>query len=248
LYEECIYAPIIVACIALGLVNAIFDVTEQKGIANIRRGIVDPMVLQVYASSYSISVCWLALRVYPPVCPEWLPVLDPITGTVTSFLFVASLVLTLLSDAMPENSFLQNTQVGLVRFVRQDSTIKDLPQFTPIEKYRATGLLAIGFVTCLYLPILSYLALYGDDWWSTSLKQYPQQGLLETSTALSGLIAAQSNILLTRAGGYVMRPMSEIVKLGAGACLLLAIAPCASALYFLQSETTFFNHYNYLPY
>merc|ERR1712008_394446 len=101
--------------------------------------------------------------------------------------------------------FLESTQVALVQVCRGDPTIRELPRFTPIEKYRA-GLLVIGFVACLYLPVSSYLALYGDKWWAASLEKYPQQGLLETSTALFGLIAAQCNISITRAAGYGMRP------------------------------------------
>jgi len=103
LYQEHIYAPLVISCCTLGLANALLDTIESKGITtkNIRRGSIDPKVLSVYAGTYSASVCWLALRVYRPVCPTWLKYLDPITGTVTSVLFVASLIaplLTLLSD------------------------------------------------------------------------------------------------------------------------------------------------------
>ena len=252
LYEENIYAPLVLSSVVLGLTNAVLDITESKGITknNIRRGSIDPKVLQVYAGTYSISVCWIALRTYPPICPAWLPTFDPILGPVTSFLFAASLIaplLTLLSDELPENSILQGTQIGLVRLVRGDSTITELPRFTPIEKYRAAGLLVIGFVACLYLPESTYLTLYGEKWWGAVLENYPQQGLLEASTALFGLIAAQCNISVTRAAGYGVRPVSEMVKVGAGACLVFTVVPCASALYFLQSGTTFFEHYKYIP-
>lgn len=250
-YDEGVYAPLVLSCIGLGLVNAILDANETKGVSeNVRRGSIDAKVLQVYAGTYSASVCWLALRVYPPVCPTWLQVLDPITGTAASALFVASLIvpmLSLWSDVAPENTVLQGSQLGLVRFVRGDPTIEELPQFTSLERYRAIGLLVIGFVACLYLPVSSYLALFGDKWWSTSLEKYPQQGLLETSTALFGLLAAQSNISLTRAAGYGVKPVSEMATLGTLACLALAVVPCVSALYFLQSGTTFFAHYNYHP-
>lgn len=251
-YEERAYAPLVVACVGLGLTNAVLDATDPRGVVegNVRRGIADPKVLRLYAGTYSAAVCWLALRVYPPACPSWLPSLDPVVGTATSALFVASLVaplLSLLSDGAPGDSLLEDTQLGLVRLARGDPTIRELPPFTPTEKYRTGGLLAIGFVACLYLPVSSYLAVYGDAWWSASLEKYPQQGLLEASTALFGLNAVQWNVLLTRAGGYGVRPVGEIVKLGVGVCLLFTVVPCASALYFLQDGTTFFDHYQYLP-
>jgi len=250
-YEEGVYAPLVVSCVALGLVNAVLDATETEGVSSqARRGSIDARVLQVYAGTYSASVCWLALRVYPPVCPGWLTGLDGMFGTVASVLFLASLVvpiLSLLSDVFPDTAGLEATQVGLVRLVRGDPTISDLPQFTPTERFRTIGLIVIGCVACLYLPVSSYLALYGDQWWEASLESYPQQGLLETSTALFGLIAAQSNISLTRAAGYGVRPVGEIATLGAAACLALAVVPCVSALYFLQSGTTFFDHYQYQP-
>lgn len=252
LYQENVYAPLVTSCCVLGMLNAILDVMETKGITakNIRRGSIDPKVLTIYAGTYSASVCWLALRVYPPACPTWLPNLDPIMGAVTSTLFLASLIaplLTVLSDNAPKDSVLEKTQIGLVRLCRGDKTIQELPPFTSIERYRAYGLLVIGFVACLYLPVASYLAIFGDQWWTTSLERYPQQGLLETSTALFGLLAAQSNISITRAAGYGVRPVSECVQIGAGICLVLTVVPCASALYFLQSGTTFFDHYQYVP-
>lgn len=250
-YEETVYAPLDLACVILGLINAVLDVNETKGVSeNIRRGSIDAKVLQVYAGTYSVSVCWLALRVYPSICPSWLPTLDPIMGTAASVLFAASLVVPLLSlwsDAVPDNTILLGTQLCLVRFLRNDSTIESLPRFTSLERYRAMGLLVIGFVACLYLPVSSYLAVYGDSWWSTSLLKYPQQGLLETSTALFGLLAAQSNISLTRAAGYGVKPVSEMATIGTLACLILAVVPCVSALFFLQNGTTFFDHYHYQP-
>mmetsp|Transcript_28022 Transcript_28022/g.65850 ORF Transcript_28022/g.65850 Transcript_28022/m.65850 type:complete len:366 (-) Transcript_28022:335-1432(-) len=250
-YEEALYAPLVVACIGLGLANAVVDGAFVPTSRNIRRGMLDGRVLQLYAATYSASVCWLAARVYPPVCPGWLPALDGILGTGASLIFVGSLVgpaLSLWSDADPDNEWLRASQTALVRLVRNDPTVgADPPRFTETETFRALGLLVIGFVACLYLPVAAYLALYGDAWWTASLDAFPDQGLLETSTALFGLIAAQANISITRAAGAGVRPLGELVGVGTTACLVLAVVPCGSALWFLRSGTTFFEHYQYVP-
>ena len=255
-YEEAVYAPLVVSCVGLGLVNAVVDGAFAAPSPNIRRGMLDDRVLQLYAAAYSASVCWLAARVYPPVCPGWLPALDGILGTATGLVFAGSLAgpaLSLWSDAAPDNAWLQASQTALVRFARNDPSIggggggDPPPRFTPTETLRGFGLLAIGFVACLYLPVAAYLALYGDAWWTASLAGFPDQGLLETSTALFGLIAAQANISITRAAGAGVRPLGELVGVGTTACLVLAVVPCGSALWFLRSGTTFFEHYGYIP-
>lgn len=248
-YDEGLYGVLVTSCVGLGLANAVADATVSRGVSrNVRRGAIDARVLQLYAGAYSTAVSWLALRVYPPACPGALPALDSILGTAASVVFAASLViplLSLLSDTTPDNKFLRWTQTSLVRVARGDPTIDNPPRFTPTEKLRATGLVVIGCVACLFLPVSTYLALYGKQWWETVLEAYPQQGLLETTTALFGLIAAQANILISRAAGYGVRPLGQMVTLGSAASLMLAVVPCVCALYYLQDSTTFFDHYNY---
>jgi len=249
-YEEQFYANVVLLCVGLGFCNAIADLTYRDISKNIRRGSIDMKVLQVYAGTYTASVSWLALRVYPEVCPSWLPAFDPVVGWISVLVFAGSLIsplLSLWSNAYLDNTVLQATQLSLLRIVRRDSTIKELPPFTPTEKYRATSLVAIGIVASLYLPISTYLALYGESWWNFSLESYPQQGLLEASTALFGLIAAQANIAITNAARYGVKPLSQCANLGTAVTFLLAVVPCVCALYFLQDGITFFDHYSYHP-
>jgi len=266
-YDTNSYPIIALICIVLGFCNGIADlllVSNQDVSNNIRRGAIDGKVLQFYAATYTLSVSWLALRVYPQICPLWLEEYDTLLGCITTSIFAGSLIsplLTIWSNYAPENKLLQKTQINLVKLIRggimnSNSTAATLttnnddlvllPFFTPTEQFRAIGLLAIGFVACLYVPVSTYFALYGAPWWTNSLEQYPQQGILETGTTLFGLLAAQANICITKAAMYGVQPLAKCVKVGSFATFFLAIFPCVCALYYLQDGISFFDHYNYI--
>jgi len=249
-YGEQIYTNIVISCVGLGFCNAIADLVRGDISKNIRRGSIDEKVLRVYSGTYTASTSWLALRVYPQLCPEWLPAFDPVIGWVSVLVFAGSVISPLLSvwsNADLDNEIIKATQVNLMRIVRRDFTIKGLPPFTSTEEYRARSLIAIGFVASLYLPPAVYFGLYGESWWSTSLENYPQQGLLESSTALFGIAAAQANFAITSAARYGVKPLTQMVNVGTAVTFGLAVLPVGCALYFLQDGTTFFDHYNYHP-
>lgn len=160
---------------------------------NIRSGAVDDAVVHLYAAIYTASTIWLALR-SGPLCPSWLPSFDPVLGMAAAAIFILSLlapVLTLLHHYDYVNG--QSALQAMVRVARQGQGMKveHLPDLTDTEVLRAQSLIGVGVVGCLFAPIAVKFALSGQDWWVRVSEIFPEQGMLESSTALFGVLATQ---------------------------------------------------------
>ena len=63
--------------VLLAIANAIWDLFLESNYNIYRptssRGSIDAGVLRFYSVTYTLAVCRLALRAYPPSCPDWLP-------------------------------------------------------------------------------------------------------------------------------------------------------------------------------
>lgn len=215
---------------------------------NIRMGAVDDAVVHLYASLYTAGAVWLALRV-GPLCPSWLTSLDPLFGALAASIFIFSLVapmLTLLHDSGIVNA--EKSLRGMVSMARQQyvSPKEPLPPLTETELLRAKSLIAVGVVGCLFAPISIKLALVNDaTWWNNVvLTDFPAQGILESSTALFGIIATQASMIAHTSAKAGIAPFQQVAPAFAVVCFMLAIVPCISSLYWLGNDISFFELYS----
>ncbi len=74
------------------------------------------------------------------------------------------------------------------------------------------------------------------------MEVYPEQGLLESSTALFGIFATQASMVAHASAKAGVAPLRGVVPAFAGVCAVLTIIPCACALFWLD-DSTFFAHY-----
>jgi hypothetical protein len=118
-----------------------------------------------------------------------------------------------------------------------------IPPLSETELLQARGLLAIGIIGCIYAPeVLAFLIL-GQDWWIRVIDHFPSQPILESSTALFGIVATQASMMSHRAGKAGVAPFTQIVPAFAFLCFLLAILPCGAAFYWLHKEISFWEFY-----
>lgn len=240
--------------VVLGLFNAgvdlraslpPYDKPPTNGVSpNIRSGVVDDALLNVYSGVYTGCVCWLALRT-SLFCPAGLPMLDRFLGLPALGIFLFSLVAPLFTLVHHHTGLFGEslqTMVGLAR--QRDSREMILPPLSDTEILRARGLLAIGIIGCIYSPeVVAFLAL-GDDWWTRVGETFPGQPVIESSTALFGIFATQASMISHRAGKAGVAQFSFIVPAFATVCLLLAVFPCVAAFYWLGDSISFMEFYS----
>lgn len=248
------YQSLVLAAIPLGLLSAAADYLASVPpyaapcdtvSPNVRCGTADDALIHLYASIYTAGATWLALRV-SPMCPSWLPALDPICGLSAAAIFLFSLlapVLTLLhhSGAVDAESPLRN----MVSIARLGQAPKDepLPGLTDTELLRAKSLIAVGVVGCLFAPIAIKFAIADPRWWPRVLQQFPAQGTLESSTALFGVFATQASMVAHTVAKAGVAPFRIVAPGFAVVCFVLAIVPCVCSLYWLGSDISFFSQY-----
>ena len=122
-------------------------------------------------------------------------------------------------------------------------TSGDAPQLSETETLRATGLVAIGALGAVFVPDCVAFALGSDAWWDRVADLHAAQRTLESSTSLFALYPTEASMVAHRAGKAGVAPFSKIVPAFVVVCFLLALAPCAAALYWLGSDVSFFSFY-----
>lgn len=215
----------------------------------VRCGVVDDAVVHVYAAVYTTAAAWLALRA-GPLCPPWLAAGDAVLGLAAAAVFVFSFLAPLWTLVYHYNHAwraLQGPLSALVRGARRQGPDVapppgDPPALTATEILRAQSLLGVGVVGCLFAPIAVKFAIAGPAWWGHVLEVYPEQGLLESSTALFGIFATQASMVAHASAKAGVAPLRGVVPAFAGVCAVLTIIPCACALFWLD-DSTFFAHY-----
>jgi hypothetical protein len=220
---------------------------------HVRCGVVDDAVVHVYAAVYTTAAAWLALRA-GPLCPPWLAAGDAVLGLVAAAVFCFSFLAPLWTLGYHSNRHdsasvrLQGPLQALVRGARRQGPgvvvppPGDPPALTATEILRAQSLLGVGVVGCLFAPIAVKFAIAGPAWWGHVLEVYPEQGLLESSTALFGIFATQASMVAHASAKAGVAPLRGVVPAFAGVCAVLTIIPCACALFWLD-DSTFFAHY-----
>jgi hypothetical protein len=252
-----IYVTLQLLIISSGAILAIVDLisslppykvlpTESVS-PNIRMGIVDDALLNIYSGIYTGCVSWLALRtsLFYPV--EWTR-LDAFIGPMALLIFLFSIlcpVLTLIHHSTGAFSIPLQYLVAYARGMNNDVLDSvPIPPLSETELLRARGLLAIGIIACIYAPeVLAFLFL-GQDWWNRVIDHFPSQPILESSTATFGILATQASMMSHRAGKAGVAPFTQIVPAFAFLCFLLAILPCGAALFWLYDEISFLEFYN----
>lgn len=252
------YQQLEIVAIALGFLSTfayMFQlITEYKISPNIRCGIIDDATVNLYALAYTGVVSWLALRTCD-LCPSWLQYFDGILPILSVFVFMLSLLAPYLT------LFGGRDTIGpkaMVFFARSFSTnndeeaqgVKDilsdqfvLPELSPTELLRARGLLAIGVLGCVFAPDALSFALGGQEWWDRVYQMHPSQRYLESSTSLFALFSVEACMISHRVGKTGAACYQDIVPAFAVVCLVLAIAPCISALHWLGNDISFFSFY-----
>lgn len=216
---------------------------------NLRLGVSDDAVVHGYAAVYTIASAWLSVRA-SPVCPEVISQLDVILGGIATIVFVLSLLLPILTLLQHHGviSTLESALQGLVRWIRNHpGTNCDAKNprlvLTETELLRVRGLLAIGVIGCVFAPDAVSFALGSQEWWGRVTALHPSQAYLESSTALYGVLATQASMIAHRAAKTGVTTLDSIVPSFAAVCFVLAVVPCACALYWLGGDISFFSFY-----
>jgi len=194
---------------------------------------------------YCAAVSWLALRT-SVMCPSWLIQGDAILPWLSTGIFGFSLLapfFTLIAAQDPMEA-MDGPSGWMVRAAKRDEIPSSgLPELSPTELLRARGLLAIGFVACIFAPDSVAFALGSQEWWGEVRESFPSQTMLESSTALYGLFAVEASMLSHRVGKAGVAPFNVIVPSFAVVCFMLAIIPCVFALQWLGDDISFFSYY-----
>jgi hypothetical protein len=211
---------------------------------NVRSGVVDDAAVHLYAATYTASATWLVLR-SSQWCPSWLFLLDPVLGMAAGAVFLFSFfapLLTLLHHYKHVN--MERLLQAMVSVARQgnDMSKEPLSDLTETEVLRAQSLLGVGVVGCLFAPIAVKFAISGQDWWFRVSELYPEQGILESSTALFGLLATQASMVAHTSAKAGVAPFRTVAPAFVVVCIVLTIFPCACALHFLK-DVSYFSHY-----
>jgi len=247
----------------LAVVNGIVDGFDslhpnkdpRRGVSpNLRCGVVDDAVLHAYAALYTLGTVWLGVRT-SSLCPGFLPYVDKLMGPMAASIFIFSLVAPIMTLVYhyTDGKFGVSPIRAVVNLARQrqqqpqqsssqDETI--IPTLSETEVLRATSLLAIGVVGCIYTPMVLSLVMKDPNWWTLVCDKYPGQSIVEPSTAMFGILATQASMLSHRAAKAGVAPVRVIVPLFTWVCLLLAVLPCACLLYWLSDSITFFELYS----
>lgn len=211
---------------------------------NIRLGVVDDALLNVYSGVYTGCTSWLALRT-SPACPSEVIALDCVVGPLALGIFLFSILCPVFTLLYHYNGVLAGPLKNMVGFARQTATSQvPVEPLSDTELLRARGLLAIGIIGCVYTPIVCSFLILGQDWWIRVAASFPSQPLLESTTALFGVYATQASMISHRAGKAGVALFSDLVPAFALVCLLLAVFPCAAALYWLGDEISFVDLYS----
>lgn len=253
-----IYTNCEAASAALGVASslaALWQVRTGYCVSSVpRRGVIDDAVLNVFAGSYTAAATWLAVR-ESEACPEWLPGWD---GTAVPWMaaavFVFSIVapaLTLWEDGRGEED--STFSSGIVRITRRlcgdgsDDAIVEEGEFplrlSETELVRTRGLLVIGVLGCVFAPICLTFAVQSEEWWSRVAALHPSQRTLESTTALFAVYSTEASMVATRAAKAGVAPFRDVVPAFAAVCFVLAVIPCACALYWLGDGISFFSYY-----
>ena len=223
-YDEA-YVDFEVASVGLGAASAAAAAAQIAVGYNIqparRRGIVDDATVTAFAGAYSLAVSWLALRA-SAACPPGLGAFDGVLGPAAVAVFAYGLVappLTLLDASGPA------------------------PELSATETLRARGLVAIGALGAVFIPDCVAFALGSDAWWDRVAALHASQRTLESSTSLFALFATEASMVAHRAGKAGVAPFEAIVPAFVVVCFVLAVAPCAAALYWLGNDVSFFSFY-----
>lgn len=249
-----VYLSLEYVAIPLALLTAVADYTASippysapidSVSPNVRCGTADDALIHLYAAIYTAGATWLALRV-GPLCPSWLPPLDPVFGLSAAAIFLFSLlapILTLLHHSEIVDAERPLRQMVTVARLGQTSQVDPLPDLSDTELLRAKSLIAVGVVGCLFAPIAIKFAIADPDWWPRVLKMFPAQGTLESSTALFGVFATQASMVAHTVAKAGVAPFQIVAPAFAVVCFVLAIVPCICSLYWLGNDISFFSQY-----
>lgn len=222
-----------------------------------RRGVIDDVVMNIYAGLYSGCVSWLALRA-SDFCPLQLHYFDGVMATIASSIFVFSLaapIITLVENNNNDDNNNNKTQrkknvdgdtslsAGMTRIARLDTSLSVPSSISETELFRTQGLLAIGVLGCVFVPDCIAFGIGSSDWWNRITTIHPSQKLLESSTALFALYATEASMVATRCANKGLKPYRVMVPIFAIVCFILAIIPCVCSLYWLGDDVSFFSFY-----
>ena len=188
---------------------------------------------------------WLALLRTSLVCSSEVTALDCVVGSLALGIFLFSLLCPVFTLLYHYNGVLADTLQSMVGLARQTATGQvPVEPLSDTELLRARGLLAIGIIGCVNTPIVCLFLILGQDWWIRVAASFPSQPLLESTTALFGTYATEANMISHRAGKAGVALFSDLVPAFSQVCLLLAVFPCAVALYWLGEEISFVELYS----
>jgi len=225
-----VYTDLEVASVGLGILSGLagflqiatgYKVTTNK--TNPRRLMARDSYVNAYASFYALAVSWLALRA-STACPGWLE------STEAVVLPWACLMVFFLAAVFPA-----------VTLFNPGNCLEGTPPLS--ELLRTRGLVAIGLLASVFAPDCLAFALGGSDWWDRVSDLHPSQQTLESTTALFALYANEASMVGQRCARCGAASFRVVVPSFSLVCLLLAVLPCAAALYWLGSDVSFFSFY-----
>lgn len=252
------YLALEAVSIVLGFFNAALDYQSSLppysedttvGVSpNVRSGIVDDALINLYSGFYTASACWLALRT-SMLCPGWVTSLDFGIGPLALLTFAFALVCPVLTLMQHHIGGVEQPLRFLVGWARRNEEEESVPETTPpvlsdTELLRARALLGLGIIGCIYSPeVITFLSL-GQDWWDRVMSLYPGQPYIESTTALFGVFCTQASMVFHRAGKAGVTTYEYLIPSFGVVCVLLTILPCVAGLYWWGDQMSFFEFYS----
>ena len=213
---------------------------------NMRRGLVDEAVINLYCAFYTFAVSWLAYRT-SDFCPDWLWSLDGVLPWLCSGIFLFSFIAPVVTLLPPNvvGDRLCKQMVNISRAFQNNSNmvINEQPELSETELLRARGLLFIGILGSIFLPDAISFGIGQQEWWERVYSMHHSQRILESSTSLFALFATEASMISHRMAKKGVATFKTIVPTFAFVCFVLAVVPCISSLYWLGDDISFFSFY-----
>lgn len=172
------YVSLINASGYLGLLCATATAAQVLTNSNIspnkRHGMANDRFVNLYAGFYTLSVSLLSLR-SSSLCPSFLE-----GGYFGEGVFCVTSIITFLSGVL---------------FSAYTVLAPGNPQLTPTERLRGNGLVAVSVLGAVFIPDCLAFLLGSSKWWDDVANIFPNQQILESSTAAFALYANEASMV-----------------------------------------------------
>ena len=174
-------------------------------------GYVSRETITRFGAAYAAATMWVCWRTGPlwPNGLQWLAALDPALNLLAAATFVYGLAAPLASLA---------------------STDGRAGQLTPVRRLLLRGAVVQNAIGATFLPVVLTLAARGPAWWMAVHEVWPYQQLLEPSTSTFACLCVDAGLLSMRLAARERISWEQVVGVGLGTAVVLAVVPCAAFL------------------